>query len=45
MYIKEKPISTTYVIEFSKKEKLTRRKVFFFNFFNKKPGNKFITTS
>ena len=32
MYIKEKPISTTYVIEFSKKEKLTRRKVFFLIF-------------
>jgi len=46
MYIKGKPISTTCVIEFSKREKLTGRKVFFFvYFFNKKPGNKFIATS
>ena len=45
MYIKEKPISTTCVIEFSKREKLTRRKVFFYYFFNKKPGNKLIAIS
>lgn len=49
MYLKEKPISTICVIEFSKREKLTRRKGGFFflfvYFFNEKPGNKFTATS